>query len=223
LTKIIIVLLLVDDELMRDPRLTHPIIIYCFGGVSSLQVGGRGLGGVSADLDFFHVNSASADIITALEDAIVAVWNANYDALAQDFMNTAITTYISPQSIQEIVQQSSLGNMLWRGQRLWVVHGTFGVSLAGKMDKITKEMARDEGAQRKNSQDAVAFLTLAVRANRNVPITYSQLKSWSRQVGKDEATTKKNIINTARRIQSAMPSGPGFSQQILEMAEVDSD
>jgi hypothetical protein len=159
---------LVNAELKANSRLTFPVIIWCYGGISSLQFGARGPNGASANVDFHFAEHTPPAVQTAFRDALTAVYNANRNNLAHDFMNTEITRFITSESRREITQ-SSVYEALWKpnvvtGSRLRLLHGPFGVSLAEKMDKMTNEIIQDGTHREKNLQDAVGFLQGGSRA-----------------------------------------------------------
>jgi hypothetical protein len=47
----------VNAELKANSRLTFPVIIWCYGGISSLQLEARGPNGASANVDFHSPNT----------------------------------------------------------------------------------------------------------------------------------------------------------------------
>jgi hypothetical protein len=99
-------------------------------------------------------------------------------------------------------------------------HGPFGVSLAGKMDKMTNKILQKGAPEKKNLQDAIGFLQDAVNQNGGHAITYTQLKTWSRQFGKTETVTRRSIHYTAQMIMDKMPSGhAGFGGDVLRIGE----
>ncbi|KAF1965431.1 hypothetical protein BU23DRAFT_574883 [Bimuria novae-zelandiae CBS 107.79] len=139
-----LVFALVNAELKRNERITAPIIIMCYGGISALEIGARGEDGVSADVDFHFIHGTPPAVKTAFFEAVRAVYTANSHNLEHDFMNTAITAFMNADHQREI-SQAGVYSLLWKPtdptrSRLWMYHGPFGVSLAGKMDKMTNEI-----------------------------------------------------------------------------------
>lgn len=195
-----------------------PIIIYVFGGVSALHLQARGPRGKTADCDFMLFPQTNQAHTNALNEAITAVYSANTHRYANNYMNQAVTTWISPANRATIIQPSRTA--LWRGRRLWVYHADFGAQLANKMDKISESVKDGHQPERKDVQDATAFLQMCVRGNDNSRITYSNLRQYCQRIGYNQADTRELIINAARAVQDKWP---GFAQDIMNMAAEDSE
>lgn len=207
---------MIDDKLADDARVTHPIIIYVFGGVSGLQLGSRGPSGKTADCDYMFLPQTPNAHKAAFQDAVTRFYWRNSDRLADDYLNSAVETFLDAAHRTSIVQSSTAA--LFRGDKgkLFVNHADFGAQLVNKMDKITKSILRSGlSVERKDIQDAAAFLFKACQANGNARINNSELRQFSTRMDLRNSL-KEIIVNSARLIQN---SYGGFAQDILDIAE----